>query len=98
MPLGRDLSLTHLSLPGHSDSQDFTLKHQTRTGGTAVAPGMPRSGSGEEPYIPGTLPASLCRLRGVCTIPVPSLSGGLSLISLHFAEVSLSLAEKGESD
>lgn len=59
------------SLPGHSGSQDFTLKHQTKTGGTAAAPGMPRSGSGEELYIPGTHPASLCRawgLRGVCTI------------------------------
>lgn len=59
----------NLLLPGHSDCQDFTLKRQTRTGGTAVDPGMPRSGSGEEPYIPGTPPTSLCRLRGVCTIP-----------------------------
>lgn len=67
VPLHLDLSLTCMLLPGHSDSQDFTLKHQTRTGGTAVALGMPRSGSGEEPYIPGTPQASLCRLRGVCT-------------------------------
>ena len=36
---------------------------------------------------------------GVCALfLVPSLSGGLSLISPHFAEVSLSLAEKGEPD
>lgn len=64
-------SYTHLSLPGQSDSQDFTLKHQTRRGGTAVAPGMPRSGSGEEPYILGTPPSQPLQgrvLRGVCII------------------------------
>ncbi|KAK1343337.1 hypothetical protein QTO34_016116 [Cnephaeus nilssonii] len=45
----------------HNDSQDFILKRQTKTGGIAAAPGMPRSGNGEKHYIPGIPPASLCR-------------------------------------
>lgn len=70
-PLFWPESDTYLPSPGQSDSQDFTLKHQTRRGGTAAAPGMPRSGSGEEPCIPGIPPASPRKAggpRGVCII------------------------------